>query len=194
LYAPQNLTKEPLPALVFLHGSAGNFKAYTWILSKLAEEKGLVIIAPSYGFGSWDQASTQTVMSAIDDAQKIIEIDDDQIYLAGLSNGGLGVSQFGMEMPEKFRSLIFISPVMSNSLVDSRIFQDQWKGRPVLIISGEEDERVPIEYVYKRVSNLENGGVQITSKYYPREDHFLFFSQRDEILKEISNWLQMLNQ
>ena len=95
LYVPDGRIESSLPALVFLHGSAGNFKAYTWILSNLAEEQGMVIISPSYGFGNWDQASVAAVMRAIDDAREEIEIASDQIYLAGLSNGGFSTVHLG---------------------------------------------------------------------------------------------------
>jgi hypothetical protein len=50
LYVPPRLDRSvPQPALVFLHGSGGNFKAYTRLLSKLADELGVILIAPSYG-------------------------------------------------------------------------------------------------------------------------------------------------
>jgi len=193
LYIPQDRPEEPLPALIFLHGSAGNFKAYTWILARLAEEQGMVIISPSYGFGNWDHNSTRIVRQVLEDVRVEIEFDSDQIYLAGLSNGGLGVSRVGQEMPEIFKGLIFISPVMDNHIVDSSSFQDQWKDRPILVISGAEDRRVPLTYVQQRVSNLEAAGIQVTSQYYAGEDHFLFFAQKDSILNTIVDWIRKIN-
>lgn len=189
LYVPQNRGAEPMPALVFLHGSAGNFKAYTWILSQLAEEKGMVLIAPSYGFGSWDHAGVDVVQRALTDVQQSIALDRDQIYLAGLSNGGLGVSQVALEMDQQFRGLIFISPVMHPSIVDSRQFHALWNGRPVLVISGAEDRRVPSLYVQRRIANLAAGGVNVSSSLYAGSDHFLFFSHRERMLREVSDWL-----
>ncbi|MEM7802881.1 MAG: hypothetical protein AAF633_27065, partial [Chloroflexota bacterium] len=52
LYTPQTQTAKPLPAILFLHGSVGNFKPYSYVWSQLAEEEGIIIIAPSYGFGN----------------------------------------------------------------------------------------------------------------------------------------------
>jgi hypothetical protein len=41
LYVPPSLDrKTPAAALIFLHGSGGNFKSYTWLLSKVADECG----------------------------------------------------------------------------------------------------------------------------------------------------------
>jgi len=190
LYIPESASEAPLPAIVFLHGSAGNFKAYTWLLSKLAERRGLVIIAPSFGFGNWRQSGgVEAVLDALDDAAQLVEINQDEVYLLGLSNGGLGVSQLAARSPERFRGLVFISPVMDTELVAQKSFHDLWQNRSVLIISGENDQRVPISYVKKRVSTLQSGGVDVTALTYPGEDHFLLFAQPKRVLDDISAWL-----
>ncbi|MFZ0547491.1 MAG: prolyl oligopeptidase family serine peptidase, partial [Candidatus Promineifilaceae bacterium] len=147
LYVPQSAENGPLPALVFLHGSVGNFKTYTWVWSKLAEQEGFVIIAPSYGFGNWDAEGAEMVIEAISDAEQVVDIDQERLYLAGLSNGGLGVSRIAAEHPQMFQGLVFISPVFDTGMVDSDSFQENWAGRPILVISGEADNRIPLDYV-----------------------------------------------
>lgn len=189
LYIPQTADEAPLPAIVFLHGSAGNFKAYTWVWSKLAEAEGFVIIAPSYGFGNWDAAGADTVLQAIEDAKQIANIDENQLYLAGLSNGGSGVSQLALTAPKMFQGLIFLSPVMDTNIVDSAPFQTAWANRPVLVISGEADKRIPIRYVEDRVANMEQSNINITTAIYPKEDHFLVFSQPESVMQTVAEWL-----
>lgn len=189
LYIPLTEQDAPLPALVFLHGSAGNFKAYTWIWSKFAEQQGFVIIAPSYGFGSWDAAGADTVIQAIEDAGTIVDIDPERLYLAGLSNGGLGVSQVAANYPDRFRGLIFLSPVFNTTIVDGPAFQAAWADRPVLIISGEADKRIPISYVRQRADNFRDGRINLTTAYYPNEDHFLTFSQPENIMTTVTTWI-----
>ena len=126
---------------------------------------------------------------ALDDAATVVELDPNRIYLAGLSNGGLGVSRLAATSPEQFRGLIFLSPVTATGIVDSAAFLDAWRGRPVLVITGEVDRRIPVRYVATRVSNLQAGGVDVTYIVYPGEDHFLFFSQLTSVLNDVSNWL-----
>lgn len=190
LYVPQNAPETPLPAIVFLHGSAGNFKAYTWVWSKLAEAEGYVIIAPSYGFGNWDAAGANTVLQAIDDAKQFANIDENQIYLAGLSNGGLGVSHLAQMAPELFQGLIFLSPVMDTHIVDSAKFQAAWANRPMLVISGEDDKRIPLSYVEQRIAAMQQASIDVTFIIYPNEDHFLVFSQPKSVTQEVSVWLK----
>jgi phospholipase/carboxylesterase len=189
LYMPRRRGSAPYPALVFLHGSAGNFKVYTWVWSKLAQEQGMVILAPSYGFGNWDRAGAASVLQALDDAATVVDIDPDRVYLAGLSNGGLGVSHLAGMAPGRFRGLIFISPVMATEVVDGRAFQDAWRDRPILVVTGEADDRIPVGYVRQRAANLRAGGVQVTQVIYPGEDHFLIFSQAEKVMGDVSRWL-----
>lgn len=190
LYVPRQHRAGPLPAIVFLHGSVGNFKGYMWQWAKLADQLGWVIIAPSFGFGNWNQAGgLSAIQRALDDAASQVAIDPTHVYLAGLSNGGLGVSQAALAEPDRYRGLIFISPVMDTSITDSTGFLSQWRNRPVLVLTGEADERVPYSYVAKRVANFQAAGVSIAHKAYPSADHFLFFSKADEVLDDISHWL-----
>ncbi len=190
LYTPKNRPVGPLPALVFLHGSLGNFKTYPWVWSCLVERAGLVIIAPSYGFGNWRyEASLAVVSAALADAATQVELDPERIYLAGLSNGGLGVSHLALAQPERFRGLIFLSPVMDSRIVSSPAFLEQWRDRPVLVLTGAADERIPLAYVQERVAGLRAGGVAVTERVYPGETHFLFFSQSEPILAEVQRWL-----
>lgn len=190
LYVPRNRSGDPMPALVFLHGSAGNFKAYTWLLSQIAEERGMVIIAPTFGFGNWRQeGGTHAIFRALEDASAITEIDQSRVYLAGLSNGGLGVSLAGYSQPKRFRGLIFLSPVFATEYTDAAAFQEAWRGRPVLILTGDVDDRIPVSYVQARIAAFRASGVDVQARIYPNEDHFLIFSQWDAIKDEIEGWL-----
>jgi pimeloyl-ACP methyl ester carboxylesterase len=193
LYLPQQRPEGSLPVLIFLHGSAGNFKTYTWVWSKLAEQQGLVVIAPSYGFGNWRYPDTIEVVSrALADAATQVEIDPERIYLAGLSNGGLGVSYLAAAQPDQFRGLIFLSPVMETRLVDDPAFLERWRGRPVLVMTGAADERIPLRYVEQQIRVLREGGVAVTEHIYPGEDHFLVFSQPEAIREDVLQWLRLI--
>lgn len=193
LHVPRGLDpKSPAPVLVFLHGSGGNFKAYTWLLSRVAEERGMVLIVPSYGMGNWDQeGGAKAVAAALDDAGKSVPLDMNQIHLAGLSNGGLGVSRVAAsELGKRFRSLIFLSGVCDEFAIATTTFKDQWRGKPVLVITGADDDRVPLEFVNGYVSSMRDSGAGIEMSTYEGADHFLFFSHRTRCLEEISHWLE----
>lgn len=191
LYVPPGLDRAiPRPALVFLHGSGGNFKACTWLLAKVADELGMVVISPTYGFGNWrDQDTSRLVQGALDDAAQVVAIDRNNVHVAGLSNGGLGVSQAGRGLGASLRSLIFLSPVFDLSSTSTREFIQQWRGRPILVISGREDDRIPIDYVSSNVALLEGSGASVTFQPVEGADHFLMFSHRALMHQSIRDWL-----
>jgi len=192
LYIPPRLDRKiPAPTLVFLHGSGGNFKAYTWLLSKVAEERGMVLIAPTFGMGNWDlQRSEPVVMAALEDAARAMPLDLNQVHLAGLSNGGLGVSHVAAsEAGRRFRSLIFLSPVCNEDALSSEKFSSQWRDKPVLIITGQSDDRVPLPYVESCAELMKSAGARVEMSTYAGADHFLVFSHRERFLKQLSDWL-----
>ena len=192
LYVPPGLDRrQPHPALVFLHGSGGNFKAYTWLLSKVADQLGMVLIAPSYGMGNWREPDTSTLIQAVlEDAATAVAIDPAQLHLMGLSNGGLGVSQGGRKLGAKFKSLTFLSPVLDAGALASPEFAQHWRGRPVLVITGRQDDRVPFDYVSGGVDSMKQAGVAVTLQPVDQANHFMLFSHQDQVLSTIIEWLR----
>ena len=83
---------------------------------------------------------------------------------------------------------------MPTSLVDSLEFQSMWRDRPVLVITGEDDRRIPLAYVEQRVASLRMASVMVSARFYPEEDHFLFFSQPDNVLGDVSRWLSHIEE
>lgn len=191
-YIPPLLDRtKPSPALVFLHGSGGNFKAYIWLLSRVADQTGCTVIAPTFGLGNWEKRGAyDTITAAIRDAGKHAAIDPERIHLMGLSNGGKGVCLAESQPGPKFRSLILLSAVFHNQIKPAELAQ-RLKPRPVLVISGGNDDRVPWDYVSGYAAKLKAGGLDVETRLFEQDDHFLFFRQRDKVLEEIAKWLRM---
>jgi len=143
-YIPAGVDRtKPTPALVFPHGSGGNFKAYTCLLSKIADELGIILISPSLGMGNWEKrGGYEAITHTIADAGKHAAIDPCQIHLMGLSNGGKGLCLAKSTDGPKFNSLIFLSAVLHNRIRPSALAA-RLQQRRVLILSGGNDERVP---------------------------------------------------
>jgi hypothetical protein len=89
VYVPSRVDRtRPSPVLVFFHGSGGCFKSYLWVLSKVADRLGCVVVAPSYGLGNWRESESETSLSAaLVSASRLAAIDRNRIHLVGLSNG-----------------------------------------------------------------------------------------------------------
>lgn len=192
LYVPPGLDRaKPAPALVFLHGSGGNFKGYLWVLSKLADRLHCVVIAPSYGFGNWRSPDTeQMIDAALAAARQTVSIDESKLYLSGLSNGGLGVSQSLRAAPSRWAAAIFISPVFDGyalaELKSTRALAD----KRVIVISGELDDRVPMDYVQSSAAELERAGAKVALTNVKEANHFLILSHRNQLVDTLARELR----
>ncbi|HSG05792.1 MAG TPA: hypothetical protein VLB09_05295 [Nitrospiria bacterium] len=190
-YVPRHLGKKAYPVLVFLHGSLGNFKGYSWVLKDLADAEGYAILAPTYGSGNWHLDRDGAILTAVyNHCVEDAALDHRTIYLAGLSNGGLGVSREMQRAAGRYAGFAFISPVMEAHLISTVSALDSMKGKTVLILHGEKDRRIPVAAIRTCEGILKNAGLPTTAHYEPNEDHFLFFAQRDAVLQNIAAWLR----
>jgi len=192
LYIPPTLDRsKPVPALIFMHGSGGNFKAYLWLLSRLADRLSLVVLAPSCGMGNWRWLETAKIVdAAVAAAQKYVKIAPDNIHVAGLSNGGLGVCQLARDSGSRYRSLIFLSPVFDAEAVQSYAFAHECRQSKVFVLTGELDDRVPVDYVRKNAELLSRLGATVTLEVEAQANHFLFFSHREHMLVLLEKWIR----
>ena len=192
VYVPASLDRtEPAPLLVFFHGSGGNFKAYLWILSELADRLGCIVVAPTNGLGQWQVAeSLDALLAAENMAQLQAKVDPRRIHVIGLSNGGLALSQLVVTRAEQVRSFIFLSPVFDERMVGQAEFARQCPGKPMLILTGDRDERVPLDYVERNVGRMQRAGAAARLETLPA-DHFLLFSHRRELQSLLEQWISV---
>lgn len=190
-YVPPHTEGERLPTILFLHGSLGNFKVYLWAWKRFADRNRFVVVCPSFGAGMWDQnGGDVAALRALDHAAAELPIDGSRVWLAGLSNGGLGVSRAASRAPERFRGLIYLSAVPEEGVLRSQDFLDGWRGRPVLFIHGDQDNRLPVSAIDGAAVELSAAGVDVTKRVRPGEDHFLFLASLDGVLADIEAWMR----
>lgn len=187
-YTPDEGADTPLPALIFLHGSAGNFKGYFYLWKQFADSYGYAVVCPSYGFGNWDEAGIATVERARDFAVSSLGADPDNVILAGLSNGGRGVSRTIRRYPERYRGAVFISGVVEPEILASREFADTWNNRPILTIHGAGDRRIPAETIRSFGRAMSANGIAVTEEHMKDQDHFLFFDEPGVVFKLVDEW------
>ncbi len=190
-YIPRQVSQEKLPVILFFFFFLGNFRGYLWVWKQFADAHQFAIVAPSFGFGNWQRQGGVAVIEAA--RQYCVEhpgLDEDRIILAGLSNGGLGVSRAAGVNPYGYHGLLYISCVLERIVLVSPEFVQGWKGRPVLILHGSQDARIPKDYIDRTVLDLYHNGLWPEVRFYDDEDHFLIFSKRVEIMGQIGRWVK----
>ncbi len=190
-YIPDAPASRRLPVVIFLHGSLGNFRGYLWVWKRLADEYGFAIVAPTFGAGNWDESGGG---DAIEQVRRYCslhpQMDASRIYLAGLSNGGRGVCIGARRAPNAYRGLIFISPVLEPEELLTAPFVSAWKDKPILLLHGTADNRIPVDYIKEAEQSIRRLGIPLESQFYEGQTHFLFFTIRDQVCGRIGNWLR----
>jgi len=188
-YVPPHEPGERLGAVVFLHGNAGNFQVMPWAWKPFADRHRFAVIAPTFGFGFWGPGGVAAVERARVDALARLPIDAGRVYLAGLSDGGKGVTRTAAAHPDHYRGLIYLSPTLLLAELGAPAFTAAWRGRPIAVFQGGRDWNVRQASVDPAVALLRAGGAEVTYVVYPEEDHFLFFARRDDVFRRLEGWM-----
>jgi predicted esterase len=176
--------------LLLIHGHGPNYLILLHAMRPLAEEQRMVIIAPSFGYGNWEAPGG---VEAIERARKLCNerflIDPQRVYLAGISQGGEGVSRAANDPPGEYAGLIYISAVMQMPTNCPYSLAKSFLSKPVLVIHGERDHHVRFHSIQPAIDEFESAKASVTKCFYADNNHFLFFARRHEILKRIADWM-----
>ncbi len=188
-YVPARAPGEKLGLLLFLHGSGGNFKVYTHLLQRVAEQEHVMVVAPSFGFGNWQAAGgIAAIAAAVGYAVRELDADASRVVLMGLSNGGRGVTRALRDGEERYAGVVLLSAVMETDVL--RGVGDRYRGTPALLLYGDADERLPRDHEEAGAEALRKAGLAVRVHAYPREDHFLFFSQKASVQAEVAAFVR----
>ncbi|MBK9710914.1 MAG: alpha/beta hydrolase [Kouleothrix sp.] len=165
----------PRFGVVFLHGFGGNFTMQCWLVARAAQRIGGLTACPSASWRGdwWTPQGERTLHETIAYLERA---GIDRIYLAGISNGGVGVSRLAPGLGPQVRGIILISgsdPEAASANL------------PALIIQGLQDERMPaaLAQQYSRRAG------PLGSYYGVDGDHFVLLKQADAIGQVIADWL-----
>jgi pimeloyl-ACP methyl ester carboxylesterase len=191
VYRPPTAGEEPLPVLLFLHGWGGPFLGYQWVLKRFADQAGYAVVSPAFGMGWWRQPGAMpTVARALDWIDEQPGLDSERVLLAGLSNGGPGVSRAALAFPERWRGVVFLSAVMDRDHVFGLGESLAEHDTPVLVITGEAERRIPLVYTETDVEALRMVHERVAFEVFPGEDHFLLFSQPEAVMERLARWVE----
>lgn len=179
LYVPQDYQRGTrMPLILFMHGSGG--KPTSWPWKSATGGKGYLICGLSYGAFpdggaggiKTDNKNRQAMAGFIDKVRSQIDktygIDQDRVFLTGLSMGGKGVNLYGFleEARGRYRGYcIMASGLLSGMPLELSVT----KGLPILLINGETDANLPAANDGK--PTFEKAGALVTQVVLPGQGH-----------------------
>ena len=180
LYRPQKIPQSPT-CIVFLHGYAGNFQFYMWVLKEAFPEA--IILAPSWGV-SWSEGSPTYLKDMLADARRRINVDLGKPWLMAISAGGHGGFSIYNRLPASFTGYVCLASLPGTSIV-SRLRGDL----KILMLNGTTDTMVPIALARKQV-DLARQKLPTLSFKEIDGDHFFLLSKREETFRAIRQFMK----
>lgn len=170
LYLPSKPSQGSFPLILFLHGSGERGDSLNLVkkngIPSFVESKDdfpFVLVVPQCPEGEvWD---ADRLMALIEDVQHNYPIDENRMYVTGLSMGGFGTWDIACRYPEKFAA---IAPVCGGG---SWLMARKLKDMPIWAFHGAKDDVVlPIESERMvNAVNEEGGSAKLT--IYPEANH-----------------------
>lgn len=176
LYLPEGYatSQEDWPLILFLHGAgergANLDKVKMHGPPKLIEEGKsfpFVIVSPQCPLLGWwpSVEQTDTLAALIDHITDTYRIDEDRIYVTGLSMGGFGTWRLAFEYPFRFAA---IAPICGRG--------EPFAARaiphlPVWVFHGAKDDTVPLQASQEMVDALNKVKGNVKFTIYPEAGH-----------------------
>lgn len=165
IYVPAAVNrKKPMPLIVALHGSEGTI--YEFALSKIAwvaKQHNCIVVCPSGSNGIFfTREGEHDVLRVIRDVKNRYHVDEERVYLLGISMGGRGTTYIGFRNSELFAAIAPIYGTSTGEELDS--LTDKSGKIPVYAVHGSEDRVVPVEDSQELISRLASLGYEYRFK------------------------------
>ncbi|MDP9457548.1 MAG: phospholipase [Actinomycetota bacterium] len=162
LYVPPTYeASRPAPLALTLHGAGGDARGGISPFLGLAEEAGLVLLAPESRGRTWDVLvggygpDVEFIDRALQRTFDRLAVDTGTLGIAGFSDGASYALSLGLTNGDLFGHVIAFSPGFSAP-------QDRRGKPPVFVSHGTDDEVLPIDRTSRRiVPQLERSGYRV---------------------------------
>ncbi len=171
LYLPKDYeTREKIPLLLFLHGAGERGSDLQIVkkhgLPKLIEEGkdfSILVVSPQCPLNKrWD---TDELIALLDYIIENYKVDENRIYVTGLSMGGNGTWRLAAKIPDRLAAVI---PICGWS----DLFEVCMIGKlPVWAFHGAKDKVVPVKATEELVERLKTCGGNVKLTIYPDAEH-----------------------
>ena len=187
LYLPKNFdSAKKYPLVVSLHGAGSNHRLNLRRVFGKSNQNGENDVEATRYFPEWRDVeyivasplargtmgyqgiAEKDVYDVLDDVKKRFPIDDDRVYLTGLSMGGGGTLWLGLTRPDVWAA---IAPVCPAPPEETRDLAQNALNLPVHIFQGGADPVVKPEGTREWVKNFEGLGTKVEYDEYPGVSH-----------------------
>jgi predicted peptidase len=175
LFLPEGYGKDPAqrwPLILFLHGSGERGDDLNLVKRhgppKLVEEEPerfpFIVVSPQCPAGAvWD---LDTLTALLDEVLAQFAVDENRVYLTGLSMGGHATFALGIREHERFAA---IAPICGSG--NPIWVKPEHRRVAAWVFHGAKDQVIRLSESEKMVRALEQVGAEVRFTVYPEADH-----------------------
>jgi len=183
---PDGTPEEPLPLLVFLHGSGARSLSHLEndATIRAIERSGFpgLIVVPYNEGDQWHPAEVEELIAELEEKYPV---DPLRIYLTGTGRGGSGTWDVAMAIPDKFAA---IWPVAGEKVPNEERAWSRLRNLPAYVVWGEEDNPEAAARARAIVRMQQELGLDSTFLLLPGTNHRESYRQAYRT-PEIYQWL-----
>ena len=175
LFLPEDYQKQPgkkWPLILFLHGIGERGDDLDLVklhgIAKIVEEQPdfpFIAVSPQCPQDTMWREHPRTLKAILDQVMSDYAVDEQRIYLTGLSMGGFGTWGLAMAYPDLFAA---IAPICGGGISE---LVAAIRDVPVWAFHGAEDPAVPLEASQRMVDALQAAGGNVRFTVYPGVGH-----------------------
>ena len=148
------------PLLLFLHGSGQSSQPK---LIEQGRKFSFIVVAPRSPFPYW---AVDFLDSVLKDVVERYQVDEDRIYVTGLSMGGSGTWDLAIAYPERFAAIV---PICGEGGELEQI--ELIKELPIWVFHNARDDVLLMERSQEMVDALKKVGSNVKFTIYPKTGH-----------------------
>jgi predicted esterase len=187
LYLPKNFDEtKKYPLVVMLHGAGSNHRlAMRRVFGKSNfngendveatkyfpefEDVEYIVASPyARGTAGYQGVPEKDVWDVVADVKRRFKIDEDRMYLTGLSMGGGGTLWIGLTRPDVWAAIAPVCPAPPKGTDDLAVNALNF---PLHFFHGDNDQAVPVAVSREWVKRLKELGSNVEYKEYPGVGH-----------------------
>ena len=176
------------PLVLFLHGAGERGDDLNFVkrhgppkLVEQGKDFPFILISPQCPLGQrWDALELSTLL---DEVEKIYRVDENRVYVTGLSMGGEGTWKLIMAEPDRFAAAAPVCGRTGSSYLDAC----KLKNLPIWIFHGAMDDVVSLDESVRMVKALEKCGNDVKFTVYPKANHNAWTETYNN--EELYKWL-----
>ena len=174
LFLPEDYgeKQQQWPLILFLHG-AGERGGYLEKVKKHGPPKivenrkdfPFILVSPQCPQGDWWTEKVELLINLLDDIVARYDVDEERIYLTGLSMGGYGTLALASTYPGRFAA---IAPICGGG---KRFMAPRLKDVPIWAFHGAKDKVVSLKESQEMVNAVKAQGGDAKLTVYPDAGH-----------------------